>query len=229
MSSRVASHAGNEEDVFMTDVDQRLIDPAGRHSRRAALQSGALAAALAGLGAHAAAAEDATPSASAAGLRPLLVQAFSHGTLFPTQGDSPDQPPLTLILWDAADRGVVAAGAANGRAGIVPADQVLALLGDAGSSPEAALVARAAHDDNTAAGSEAVWLLSLVGGQLGSDPGAVTYQGDVLATDAAEAAFGMASSASPEGAQNLDSGFLLITGLSESAIDSDGGVWLAWP
>ena len=34
----------------------------------------------------------------------LLVQSFSHGTLFPTQGDV-EGVPYTVILWDAADRG----------------------------------------------------------------------------------------------------------------------------
>jgi hypothetical protein len=209
-------------------TDQRLHFPAGRHSRRAALHSGALAAALTAIDAHATAAEEATPSTRAAGTSPLLVQAFSHGSLFPTQGDSPDLPPFTLILWDAANRGVMVMDAVSHRAGIVTADQVLTSLGDTGSSPMAALAARSEGND-AAEGSEPLWLLSLAGGELGSDPGAVTYQGDILATDAAEAAFGMASSAPPEGPQDFGSGFLLIAGLPESASSQGDGVWLTWP
>jgi hypothetical protein len=212
----------------MTDFDLRPLAAAGRHSRRAALTSGALAAALATIGAHPAAAEDATPAASEAGRGPLLVQAFSHGTLFPTQGDSPALPPLTLILWDAAERGVAMVDPGRGRVGVVPADRVLASLGDAGSPARAALVARLPDGDDAAGTAAPLWVLGLVQGELGSDPGAVTYLGDVLTTGGAEEAFGMASSAAPEGAQDLGSGFLLVAGLPENAWPGDDGIWLTW-
>jgi len=50
------------------------------------------------------AAAQATPTTEGGEGGPLLVQSFSQGSLFPTQGDA-DGAPYTVILWDAADRG----------------------------------------------------------------------------------------------------------------------------
>src|SRR5215213_5136508 len=80
--------------------------PTGAQSRRAALHTGG--ALLAGMSALAlrsqqSAAAQTTPTAEGGG-GPLLVQSFSHGSLFPTQGDA-GGAPYTLILWDAADQG----------------------------------------------------------------------------------------------------------------------------
>ena len=58
----------------------------------------------------------------------LLVQSFSHGTLFPTQGDA-GGAPYTVILWDAADRGFFFADVMSGVAGVVPSERVLAGIG----------------------------------------------------------------------------------------------------
>src|SRR5687767_12048104 len=95
--------------------DRRASGRGDLHSRRGALQSGAaLGAALAALSVRGAGAGQATPTASEAGAGLLQAQAFSRGNVFPTQGDGPDLPPYTVILWDAADRGVVIADAASG-------------------------------------------------------------------------------------------------------------------
>lgn len=77
----------------------------GAQSRRAALHTGG--ALLAGMGALAfqrSTTAQATPTADAPGGGLLLVQSFSRGTLFPTQGDA-GGAPYTVIVWDAADRG----------------------------------------------------------------------------------------------------------------------------
>ena len=114
----------------------------------------------------------------------------------------------------------------RGGAGIVPTESLLAALGEAVEAPYAALVAQRAEGSDGAGTAENVWLLRLVLGQLGSDPGAVTYQGDVVAPEDAEAMFGMASGAVPEGAQDIGGGFLLVAGLP---VATDEGFWLTWP
>ena len=77
----------------------------GAQSRRAALHAGG--ALLAGMGALALAAKRGRAGHAnhrRGGGGPLLVQSFSQGSLFPTQGDA-GGAPYTVILWDAADRG----------------------------------------------------------------------------------------------------------------------------
>ena len=208
--------------------DRRTPALADLRSRRAALQSGAaLGAALTALRVRGAAAAQATPTANEGGASLLQVQAFGRGNLFPTQGDSPDQPPYTAILWDAADRGVVVADAASGGAGVAPTESLLAALGEAVEAPYAAIVARPAEGSSSAGPAENVWVFRLVSGELGSDPGAVTYLGDIVAPEEAEAMFGVASGAAPEGPQDIGSGFLLVAGLP---VATDGeGFWLTWP
>src|SRR5687767_14972007 len=76
----------------------------GAQSRRAALHTGsALLAGMSVLAYQRSVAAQATPVGDAPGST-LLVQSFSQGTLFPTQGDVIGVP-YTVYLWDAADRG----------------------------------------------------------------------------------------------------------------------------
>lgn len=187
----------------------------GAQSRRAALYSGG--ALLAGIGALAVllqpgAAAQATPVSEARAGGPLLVQSFSQGSLFPTQGDA-DGAPYTLILWDAADRGFFFADWTGGVAGVVPSEQVLAGIG-ADTPVRAVLVGTSTEENDSAMPAQGVWALSLVYGDLGSDPGAVTYQGEPLASEDATAWLGTAPAAMPEGPQELGQGFLIIAGLS---------------
>src|SRR5215217_6820020 len=156
------------------------------------------------------AAAQATPTADAQG-GSLLVQSFSHGTLFPTQGDV-EGVPYTVILWDAADRGFFFADWTSGVAGVVPSERVLASIGT--NAPAwAVLVPGPTAGDDSAAPAQGVWALSLVLGDLGSDPGAVTYQGEPLASEEATSLLGTAPAALPEGPQELGQGFLIIAGL----------------
>ena len=185
----------------------------GAQSRRTALHTGG--ALLAGLGVLAfqrSAAAQATPTAGARGGDVLLVQSFSHGTLFPTQGDA-EGAPYTVILWDAADRGFFFADVMSGVAGVVPSERVLAGIGTE-SSPRAVIVGTSTEGGDSATSAQGVWALSLVYGDLGSDPGAVTYQGEPLASDDATSWLGTAPAALPEGPQELGQGFLIIAGLS---------------
>src|SRR4051812_4553847 len=86
-------------------TDQIIAGLTRSHSRRAALQTGgALAAALSAFGMQHAAAQEATPNPGGTTTGLQVVQGFSSGTLFPTQGDAVS-PPYTLYLWEAADRG----------------------------------------------------------------------------------------------------------------------------
>ena len=179
----------------------------GSRSRRGALRTGALAAVIGAFALPRSAAADATPAAGAAGGL-LLVQGFSKGSLFPTQGDA-GVPPYTLILWDAAGQGLVYVDRTSGAAGIAPFD-ALRIAIEAGEQPQAALVAPAADGS----GAQQVWALQLVYGDPGSDPGAVTYQGEAIDEAAATAWLGMAPMALPEGPQDLATGYLLIAGLA---------------
>ena len=164
-------------------------------TRRSAL--GGMAA-LALLGSVNASAQEATP---ASGSELILVQAFTNGTLFPTQGDGPDLPPYTLILWGAADGGFFYIDQASGMAGVVPTDEALVAIAAAPDGAYAALVGRPEQDGATSQDGQN-WALTLVSGSPGSDPGAVTYQGDVLDT------------APPAGPQDFGAGFLILSGLA---------------
>jgi hypothetical protein len=197
----------------------------GTRSRRAALHAGG--ALLAGMGALAfprSAAAQATPTADAPGGDLLLVQSFSQGSLFPTQGDV-EGAPYTVILWDAADRGFFFADWTGGVAGVVPSERVLANIGTE-TPARAVLVGTATAGSDAATPTPGVWALSLVYGSLGSDPGAVTYQGEPLAGEDATAWLGAAPAALPEGPQDLGQGFLIISGLSGFDDGDDDGVRL---
>jgi hypothetical protein len=167
------------------------------------------------------AAAQATPTA-AAQAGSLLVQSFSHGTLFPTQGDV-EGVPYTVYLWDAADRGFFFADVMSGVAGVVPSERVLAGIGTE-APPRAVLVGTSTEGNDSATPAQGVWALSLVYGNLGSDPGAVTYQGEPLAGEDAMSWLGTEPEALPEGPQELGQGFLIIAGLPGFA--SDDGVRL---
>jgi hypothetical protein len=190
-------------------------------SRRAILGGGLAALALATQGP--ASAQEATPGA---GTQPglLAVQGFSNGTLFPTQGDSPDQPPYTLILWNAAGPGLFFADRADNTAGIVPTDHVLQAITT--SSPASAVLV--AHPDESASSDQGdvVWALELVLGSEGSDPGAVTYQGDVIDDPTASTQFGVERTAPPDGPRNFGPGFLIFTDVPGLDVESEGVIRL---
>jgi hypothetical protein len=195
----------------------------GAQSRRAALHAGG--ALLAGMGALAwqrSAAAQATPTTEGGEGGPLLVQSFSQGSLFPTQGDA-DGAPYTVILWDAADRGFFFADCTGGVAGVVPSERVLADIGTE-TPVRAVLVSSSTEANDSATSTQGVWAMSLVYGDLGSDPGAVTYQGEPLAGEDAASWLGTAPAAMPEGPQDLAQGFLIITGLA--GFEESGGVRL---
>jgi hypothetical protein len=149
----------------------------------------------------------------------VLVQGFGNGSLFPTQGDA-GVPPYTVILWDAADRGIFYA-ARDGAAGFAPTDALIAAM-EAGEQPRAAVVAPATDD----AGGQQVWALRLVYAGAGSDPGAVTYQGEPIEEAEAAAWLGVAPLTLPEGAQELAGGYLLIAGLPALDLPEETGVRL---
>jgi hypothetical protein len=194
----------------------------GTQSRRAALHTGsALLAGMSALALQRRVAAEATPVGDAQG-SVLLVQSFSHGTLFPTQGDV-EGVPYTVYLWDAADRGFFFADWTSGVAGVVPSERVLASI-STDAPVRALLVPGPTAGDDSATPAQEVWALSLVYGSLGSDPGAVTYQGEPLASEDAMSWLGTAPAALPEGPQDLGQGFLILTGLPE--FDTGDGVRL---
>jgi hypothetical protein len=168
------------------------------------------------------AAAQATPTAAAPGGGLLLVQSFSRGTLFPTQGDA-EGAPYTVIVWDAADRGFFYADCAGAAAGVVPSESVLAGIG-AESPARAVLVAAGTEASDSATLAQGVWALSLTYGGLGSDPGAVTYQGEPLTAEDAASWLGTDPATLPEGPQDLGLGFLILT--SFSGLDTGNGVRL---
>ena len=193
----------------------------GAQSRRTVLHAGgALLAGMGALASQRSAAAQATPTAHAPGGGLLLVQSFSQGSLFPTQGDA-GGAPYTVILWDAADRGFFFADWTSGVAGVVPSERVLAGIGT--TAPAwAVLVGAATEESDSATPAQGVWALSLVYGSLGSDPGAVTYQGEPLADEDATPWLGTAPEALPEGPQDLGQGFLIVTGLPGFDDSGDG-------
>jgi hypothetical protein len=142
--------------------------------------------------------------------------------VFPTQGDV-GVLPYTVILWDAADRGFFFADWAGAVAGVVLTDLVLTAIGT--SVPPHALLVSPAGNGERAAG-EQVWMLSLETGSLGSDPGAVTYQGEPMTGEEAEGWVGIAPADLPEGPQDLGSGFLILAGLSGLDLCEGDGVRL---
>ena len=196
------------------EYDHLIGDLTGRRSRRAVLHTGV--ALLAGLGASALpgmVGAQATPTAGALGDGFLLVQSFSQGSLFPTQGDV-GAVPYTVILWDAADRGFFFVDRTGAGAGVAPTERVLDAIGGGSEPLPALLVATAADESGEATSGQQVWALGLVSGGLGADPGAVTYQGEPLTSEEAMAVHGGASPDLPEGTQELGAGYLILTGLA---------------
>ena len=193
----------------------------GAQSRRTALHAGgALLAGISALALQRSAAAQATPTAGVPRDGSVLVQSFSQGSLFPTQGDA-GGTPYTVILWDAADRGFFFADWTSGVAGVVPSERVLAGIG-IDTPLRAVLVGSATAENDSTSSPQGAWALSLVYGSLGSDPGAVTYQGEPLASEDATAWLGAAPAALPEGPQDLGQGFLIVSGLSGFDDSGDG-------
>ena len=105
VSGQVEQHAATlpvdnrKESTMPMTTDQIMAGLTQSQSRRAAFQTGgALAGALTAFGVRQAAAEEATPGSGMSTSGLLVVQAFTSGTLFPTQGDAVS-PPYTLYLW----------------------------------------------------------------------------------------------------------------------------------
>lgn len=172
-------------------------------SRRGALRAGgALLAAAGGLALPHGAGAQGTPAAGSAGL--LLVQGFSHGSLFPTQGEA-GVLPYTLILWDAAERGLFVVSA-DGGAGFAPSEALLLAIA-AGERPRAAAIVPERP------GGQRAWPLRLAYGGLGSDPGAVTYQGEAIVDAEAAAWLGMAPQTLAHEVEDLSAGYLIVAGL----------------
>lgn len=166
-------------------------------SRRAILRAGGLAALTGAL---------VTLPAGARGDPGMtIVQAFASGTLFPTQGDA-GGPPYTLILWGTDGRGLLAL--TGEWAAVLNGGALLAAL-EAGARPRAAVVLPAPADGT---GQQQAWGLQLVSGSPGSDPDAVTYQGELLDDAAASDWLGTPVTA-PDGAATFGPGYLVITGL----------------
>jgi hypothetical protein len=196
----------------MTATPHRPLVVTQTHSRRTALYSGALAAALGTLSLRLSAAAQATPEAAEMPAAALLVQSFVQGSLFPTQGDV-GVLPYTAILWDAAERGFLALDPTSGSLGVASTESVLTALGAATDPPAAVLLTLAGGNGATGA----IWALRLVSGMLGSDPGAVTYQGEPLTEDDVPAWLGNAPPQLPDSPQDLGAGYLVIDGLSVGA------------
>lgn len=188
-------------------------------SRRDALRAGGAFLGGGGLAVSGIPAAPGKLTATAAEPGLVLVQGFGRGSLFPTQGDV-GVPPYTAILWDAADRGLFYMSH-DGGAGFAPTDALIAAIA-AGERPRAAVVAPASDD----AGGQQVWALRLVYAGAGSDPGAVTYQGEPIEEEEAAAWLGVAPLALPEGAQELAGGYLLIAGLPALDLPEGAGVRL---
>jgi hypothetical protein len=187
------------------------VDPVltSSQSRRVAIQAGGLLVAIGALALPVVVRAQATPAAEGSGAGMLLVQSFSKGSLFPTQGDV-GVPPYTLILWDAADRGFFTIAAADLVASFAPTNALIISI-EAGERPQATVVVPASLDGSR---PEQAWSLRLVYGGLGADPGAVTYQGEPVEETEASASLGMTAAALPDGPQELAGGYLVIAGLT---------------
>lgn len=186
-------------------------------SRRATLQAGGgLLAAVGALAMPGSVLAQATPTTGNAVTGLLLVQSFSKGSLFPTQGDV-GVPPYTLILWDAADRGFFSIAASDHVASFAPTN-ALVIAVEAGARPQATVIVPALPDGSR---PEQAWALRLVYAGLGADPGAVTYQGESIEEAEASAWIGTTPAALPDGPQELAGGYLVIAGLTALDIPED--------
>ncbi|MGH2617944.1 MAG: hypothetical protein ACRDJC_22170, partial [Thermomicrobiales bacterium] len=81
-------------------------------------------------------------------------------------------------------------------------------------------------EESGAAASQEVWALRLGYGGLGSDPGAVTYQGEPLPAEDAAAWLETAPATLPDGPRDLGPGFIIISGLSGFDASASDGVTL---
>ena len=221
-AARGGAGSHNVEEVRGVDGTPPML--VARHlTRRATLGAGAALAATLAAGLGRAAAQDASPAAGEKGGGSLFVQSFSGGVLMPTQGDGANMPPYTLYLWDATVRDIFFVGPSG--AGEIPPQPVFAAI-TAETAPLAALFSAAGQGANPAADCSR-WALRLVLGQDGSDPGAATYQGDLLPDDEAQTFLSVAPSAA-DGAIDLGPGTLVIAGLPSLDPVAAGGLRLAW-
>lgn len=149
----------------------------------------------------------------------LVLQAFTKGTLFPTQGEA-GQIPYTLILWDAVDRGVFYT--APGNAGIAPANSVVIAI-EAGDRPLAALISPGPAEGD----APLVLGLRLAYAGLGSDPGAITYQGEPVSDEEISAWLNVATTALSDGPVDMATGYLLIAGLPGLDLPETDGIRIA--
>ena len=172
----------------------------GAQSRRTALHTGG--ALLAGMGALALLAGGALPPRPPQPLMRGEVAApgpeLQPRHALPNAGRRGEAHRTRVILWDAADRGFFFADWTSGVAGVVPSERVLAGIGT-DAPARAVLVGASTEGDDSATPAQGVWALSLVYGDLGSDPGAVTYQGEPLASEDATSWLGTAPAATARG------------------------------
>lgn len=199
--------------------------PAGPHrtsSRRSAVGGGALLAALATMSLRLGAAAQATPGVATTGTV-LLIQSFSQGNLFPTQGDE-GVLPYTAILWDAANRGFFFFDPASGAAGVIPTESILSTISSGDAARYAVLLALPGSRSEDTGPGTFIWALRLGLGQLGSDPQSVTYQGEPLPEDEATAWLGAAPLDLPESSQQIGAGYLILT--SDAGFDASGQIHL---
>jgi hypothetical protein len=206
LADRSRSSALTERSIDVTPTDRLPEGMSRASSRRAAVGGGMLLAALGAIALRASAAAQATPVAATT-VTTLLVQSFGRGSLFPTQGDV-GVMPYTAILWDAAERGFLSLDTARDAADVASTEAVLSALGAAEEPPLAILLSLAGG------ASGAIWALRLVSGALGSDPGAVTYQGEPISSDDALPWLGTAPPELPDAPQDLGAGYLVVAGLS---------------
>jgi hypothetical protein len=202
-----------------------LVGPVELPSRRRVLRSGVVGVAIAALGFGAAAAQSATPVGTS-GAGPTLLQGFSHGTLFRTQGSGPNLPPYTLILWGAVG-GVASIDQPRGDVALLPAGRVVNALGAADPAPTVILTASSSAEGDPTGAGQLAWALTLTYAGLGSDPDAVTYQGALLDAGEATQRFGLTAS-EPPSSINIGPGYLIANAASLS-LPARGGIRLRLP
>jgi hypothetical protein len=208
------------------DVSSSAVLTAPR-SRRATLRaSGALATAIMAGGWGRAAAQVATPGPAGDGAGIVFIQGFGSGSLFRTQGSGPDLPPYTLYLWEANDPIAFVSATGEGSVGVLGVDRFLAALAAGDNPARAVFVAQPADEPDGGDAGEFVRVLDLVLAERGSDPGSMTYQGDIV--PAAEG--GDATPASePVDVQNVERGYLFVTGVSDVRLDAEADVDVRLP
>lgn len=204
---------------------------ADSHSRRSALRTtSALAAGLVAVGLSRAGTQAATPIPAVTGTGIVFVQTFGSGSLFPTQGSGPNLPPYTLYVWEAGEHTIFVTGEPERIAGLIPSDRFFDEVMDADTPAfTAVLVASTAGDAASTDDDAGVWMLKVAFAGVGSDPGSLTYQGDLVSAAEAEAQLGLTPSPAPNGAENLPAGTLFVTGVTTVELGDVASVRLHLP